>query len=89
MVDTEQTPQAIITYLDDYPEVIVDEYRFQRDFAAMRNFFLERCETEWMFQIDCDEIPNPKLMGMIHETLSGLDDTVDKSENQYLFRYDA
>ena len=81
LVDTEQTPQAIITYLDDYPEVIVDEYRFQRDFAAMRNFFLERCETEWMFQIDCDEIPNPVLMSMIHEFLCGLDDTVEVVSN--------
>lgn len=87
LIDVEQTPKGIIEYLSSQPEVIVDEYLFQRDFAAMRNFFLERCDTEWMFQIDCDEIPNPVLMGMLHEFISKAPPTVEVISNPRINTY--
>jgi len=77
LVDEVKTPDSVLDYLLNFPEVRVESFLFQRDFSAMRNYFKELCETEWMFQIDCDELPSIHLMESLNNILLDIDDVVD------------
>lgn len=77
LIDEIKTPRALQDYLTQFPSVRVESYLFQRDFSAMRNHLKGLCETEWMFQIDCDEIPHKKLTSNLHQFLQDCDVNVD------------
>ncbi len=77
LVDEVKTPDEVLNYLSDFSQVRVEAFRFQRDFSAMRNYFKELCETQWMFQIDCDELPSIHLIRSLNDILLHIGNEVD------------
>jgi hypothetical protein len=49
--------------------ILLKESAFQGHFADWKNELTRMCSSDYIFQIDADEVPNDYLMGSLHEIL--------------------
>lgn len=63
------TPQ-VQSVLDEFPDVIQAERKFDGDFAEHKNFFSKVCKGEYIFNIDADEIPQEFLIKAVEKITS-------------------
>jgi len=49
--------------------ITLSEGRFNNHFANWKNFLIESCKGDYIFQIDADEIPHEKLLEVLPEIL--------------------
>lgn len=49
--------------------MLVIEHALDRDFASFKNNLSDNCIKDWIFQIDADEYPHPKLISLLPEIL--------------------
>jgi glycosyltransferase involved in cell wall biosynthesis len=65
--DQGNTTSNVYNVLNKYKEQIrVIEYPLNRDFAAFKNNLKNNCTSDYMFQIDADEIPDEYLIDTVH-----------------------
>ena len=46
---------------------------FDGDFAAQRNFAIDQCDCDWVFELDADEIPSSPLLAGLHDIARDLE----------------
>ena len=56
-------------YGNYFKNLKVSEFRFNKDFSALKNHTKEHCSGDYIFHIDADEIPNEILIEQLPEIL--------------------
>lgn len=56
-------------YENYFKNLKVNSFRFNKDFAALKNFAKSQCSGDYIFSIDADEIPNEILLNQLPQIL--------------------
>ena len=68
--DEENTTLEVLKVLNKYADrVKVIEFPLNGHFANFKNNLTEKCEGDWIFQIDADEIPHENLIKYLPEII--------------------
>ncbi len=77
LAEQDSTPSAFFDFYDD-PQIRIEPYTFSGDFAEMRNYATDLCDSAWVFHIDADEVPNENLVEGIHTHI----ETIQKEHSE-------
>lgn len=77
LAEQDSTPSAFFDFYDDL-QIRIEPYTFSGDFAEMRNYATDLCDSAWVFHIDADEVPNENLIGGIHTHIK----TIEKEHSE-------
>jgi len=73
VVDDESTDSLTIEYLlywkNKLPNMTVYSHKLNNHFADHKNFGRDRCTSQWIFQLDADELMSESLLKNIHTLL--------------------
>ena len=67
--DQGNTTHEVHRVLGDFPTVKIIEFPLKGNFASFKNNLKEHCTSEWIFQIDADELPTYFLIKNLKELL--------------------
>jgi len=63
VIDDYSTNEETLNVLDKYSEnIILLQHKLNKNYGAHKNFGIENCRGEWVFQIDADEYPTDLLL---------------------------
>lgn len=62
LLDTGKVTQEVYDVIDKFPPHKLFSRRFDGDFSTHRNFLIDRCNGDYIFMIDADEVPQQKLV---------------------------
>lgn len=65
---TDALTQEILAKYKD--EISLYQNALNGDFAAQKNFLQSKCNNDWIFQIDADELPHDTLISFIKDILA-------------------
>lgn len=70
VIDDYSDDQATIKVLDTYSDRInLFQHKLDSDFASHKNFMIEHCKGDYIFNCDADEMPAPTLLQTIKEII--------------------
>lgn len=61
--DVNKETSTILTKFTGYPDVVWCTHPLNNDYGAHKNFGVEQCKGDFVFQIDGDEMPPEALLG--------------------------
>src|SRR5690242_13427396 len=67
-LDTTAT-ENVKQYVQSFEQIKVIEFALNEDFASFKNNFIQYCTSEYVFQIDADELPHESLLATLKEIL--------------------
>ena len=67
--DQGNTTHEVHRVLGNFPTVKIIEFPLKGNFASFKNNLKEHCTSEWIFQIDADELPTYFLIKNLKELL--------------------
>jgi glycosyltransferase involved in cell wall biosynthesis len=70
LVDTTRVTDDVRKVISDYPDISVHERAFDHDFSAHRNYHIDQCKGDYIFELDADEIPQESLLITIRDVIS-------------------
>ena len=70
--DNEKTLEILNKYSD---KITLHKRKLENDYGAQKNFGIESCNGEWIFQIDADECPTDMLLANIDNILDSNSET--------------
>ena len=76
LADT-KSPKKLYEFVNNQPNVSLHTFTFDKNYADLKNYLNSVCTKEWIFQIDCDEIPHPHLIEILPDYLATLEDEVE------------
>ena len=62
LLDTGKVTKEVYDVIDKFPPHKLFSRRFDGDFSTHRNFLIDRCNGDYIFMIDADEVPQQKLV---------------------------
>lgn len=72
VVDDFSTDEFTLTLLNAYASddtIKLHQHALNGDFAAHKNFLMDKCSGDYVFQIDADETLHPNLLNYIHDVV--------------------
>lgn len=75
--DINKETSKIIYNYTGFPNVIWTTHALNKNYAEHKNFGIEHCDGDWIFQIDGDEMPPESLLGENLHALLEANPTVD------------
>jgi len=70
VMDTSCNDADVKEYLlQPYRKCKTYSYEFNADFSAMKNYLNSKCTSDWIFQLDADELPDDILLMNLHDIL--------------------
>jgi glycosyltransferase involved in cell wall biosynthesis len=73
-LDATATP-AVEEVCYKYPAFTLIQFPLNNDFASFKNNLKNKCNQDYIFQIDADEYPHPELLESLPSILEANDDT--------------
>jgi len=70
--DKGNTTKEVYWVLEQFahlPNITITEFSLNGDFASFKNNLKNKCQGDWIFQIDADEIPHQNLIDSLPEIL--------------------
>lgn len=67
---TDPVTKAILEEHEAMHHIKLFKRELNKDFAAQKNFLTEKCNNEWIFNIDADEMPDAALIDMLPEIIA-------------------
>ncbi len=67
--DKGNTTSEVHRVLGDFPTVKIIEFPLKGNFSSFKNNLKENCSSDWIFQIDADELPHEFLVTNLKEIL--------------------
>ena len=61
--DIPKKTSDILCQYTGYPDVTWNTHPLNKDYGAHKNYGIENCKGDWIFQIDADEMPPEALLG--------------------------
>lgn len=70
LFDSTNGTKEVDDYLKSVEDIIVESYKFDGDFAKMKNYLNSMCNGDYIFQIDADEMMGLHLMQLVPQIVS-------------------
>lgn len=70
--DKGNTTKEVYWVLEEFshlPNITITEFPLNGDFASFKNNLKNKCQGDWIFQIDADEVPHQNLIDSLPEVL--------------------
>jgi glycosyltransferase involved in cell wall biosynthesis len=66
---TDEYTQSILNLAEAVDDIKLVKHNLNGDFSAHKNFLIEQCTGDYIFQIDADETLHPNLLHHVHDII--------------------